>query len=243
MLRWINDLVINSTFPTVRRALLLLGLLGFGFLSATPGLASSRLANAAESTDPVLLDEADSDPVPAREPLENEQDDELVEERVEDPEAAPDPAVPQSPVPLNSHTYPELFSIGFPEGWQVSTQEDAPQLTATGTDALDAAPTRTEVTWHDLPPGAIVPQALDEIQANGYTVARYDAITVDGTTALRIWLTDLPDEDLPQALVTYIGYASTTVAIVSHYAESTPETDNLINGIHQSFQRQPTAGN
>ena len=155
------------------------------------------------------------------------------------PEAAEDslPEQPATPVDLASYTYEDLFSIGFPDGWQVTEQAASPQLTALAPATEAATAMRTEVTWHEAPPREIVPQALQTIQDNGYTVARYDAINVDNTTALRIWLTDLPEAGLPNAFMTYVGYPNATAVIVSYYGTQTSDLDNLLSGIHQSFQR------
>ncbi|NMF84028.1 PsbP-related protein [Nodosilinea sp. P-1105] len=226
-----------------------LGLLSLVLGVAAPSGAQRSLAAAdspvgpdsAEIDKPAEIDE----PLEIDEPAETDEPDEPAEmDNGPDPEIeAPSfprrntPALP--PVELDSHSHNSLFSIGFPADWTVTEQDDAPQFSASAeAEVVDEATIRTEVTWHSASPREVVPQALDEIQANGYTVARYDAINIDGTTALRIWLTDLPDEDLPNALITYIGYADVTAAVVSYYPESTPEVDNLINGIHQSFQRQ-----
>ena len=46
--------------------------------------------------------------------------------------------------------------------------------------------------------------------------SRYEPEGIDNTTALNIWLSDLPD-DLPNAFMSYIGYADTTAAVVSYY--------------------------
>jgi hypothetical protein len=168
-----------------------------------------------------------------------------------DPANPTDPAAPlppedaTAPLALERYVYADLFSIGFPEGWQVTEQESSPQLTALAFSSPETGPEtdpesallRTEITWHTAPPQEIVPQALQTIQTNGYTVARYDAIKVDGTTALRLWLTDLPEEGKSQAFMSYVGYPNATAVIVSYYRDRTPDLDNLLSGIHQSFQR------
>jgi len=149
----------------------------------------------------------------------------------------PQPTTPTTPVDLASYVYENLFSIGFPDGWQVTEQTDSPQVTALAPATEATTPMRTEVTWHETSPREIVPQALQTIQDNGYTVTRYDAINVDNTTALRIWLTGLPEEGLPSAFMTYVGYQNATAVIASYYGEQTPDLDNLLSGIHQSFER------
>lgn len=158
------------------------------------------------------------------------------------PSAEPSPDEGSAPVPMPegfaSYGYNGMFSVGLPSDWQVTEQPGSPQLTATGAAVADAPAVRTEITWFEAPPKEIVPQAIQTIQTNGYSVVRYDAINIDGTTALRIWLTDLPDT-LPNALMTYIGYEQTTAAIVSYYGRTTPALDEVLNSVHQSFQRTP----
>lgn len=139
-------------------------------------------------------------------------------------------------LPLDRHRYNDLFSIGFPADWQVTQQDGEPQLVALA-DAPNSSPLRTEVTWVAAPPQQVVSQALQEIQVQGHTVALYDAIAMDGTSAIRLWLTDLPDAEAPSAFVSYVGYANGTAKIITYYRDRTPEQDNLLSQVHQSFQR------
>ncbi|HSM83847.1 MAG TPA: hypothetical protein VLS96_19310 [Nodosilinea sp.] len=151
------------------------------------------------------------------------------------PDAAPEAAPAAGET--TSYTYADLFSIAFPAGWRVSEQADAPQVVgASAGNAADLPAVRTEVTWHDAPPRTVVADALAAIQASGYTVARYDAATIDGVTAIRLWLSDLPEE-LPNAYITYIGYPAHTATVASYYGEATGSIDPLLDAIHGSFQR------
>ena len=151
--------------------------------------------------------------------------------------ALPSPSTPLVAASRQTHGYNNLFTIEFPTDWQVSQQTQAPQVTALTTPTATPA-MRTEITWHERPPAEVVPPALQAIEANGYNVASYDAVSIDNTTALRIWLTNLP-EDLPNALMSYIGYPSHTAVIVTYYNGQSTDVDNLISSIHQSFQRLP----
>lgn len=153
-----------------------------------------------------------------------------------------DPSAPTSitepAIALERYRYGDLFSIAFPADWQVTRQEGEPQVVAfTDAEASADSPLRTEVTWIASPPQQVVSQALQEIQAQGYAVALYDAIAMDGTSAIRLWLTDLPDEAAPQAFVSYVGYANGTAKIITYYRDRSPDLDNLLSTIHQSFQR------
>jgi hypothetical protein len=150
---------------------------------------------------------------------------------------AQEPSEEFPPVDLSPYTYNDTFSVGLPIDWQVTEQENLPQVVATNIGA-NATPTaiRTEISWFDEPPETIVPAALQAIQSNGYTVSRYDSGMVDGTSTVRVWLIDLPDT-LPNAYISYIGYDETTVTITSYYQEPLPAVDALLDQVHGSFQQ------
>lgn len=150
-----------------------------------------------------------------------------------DPVADPVVVAPALETP---YTYADLFSIAFPAGWQVSEQADTPQVVAAGVASSTLPAIRTEVVWRDTPPGEVVGAALQEIENNGYTVARYDATTIDGVTAIRLWLSELPTE-FPNAFITYVGYPGATATITSYYGDTTADPSPVLNAIHQSFQR------
>ncbi|MGB3136717.1 MAG: hypothetical protein WBG38_13065 [Nodosilinea sp.] len=150
------------------------------------------------------------------------------------------PAVPAMPT-LETTSYEDLFSIAFPVGWQVSAQADTPQVVANSAGATDnLPPIRTEITWQSVPPQTVVGESLAAIQAQGYTVTRYDAATIDGVTAVRLWLSEIPEE-LPNAFVTYVGYPTATATITSYYGDTTTAIDPVLMAIHQSFARVDTA--
>lgn len=142
---------------------------------------------------------------------------------------------------LETTRHNSLFSIDLPAGWQVSEQADAPQVVADSIGANGSLPAmRTEVVWQDAPPREVVGQSLESIRALGYTVSRYDAATIDGVTAVRLWLSEIP-ADLPNAFVTYVGYPTATATITSYYGDTTVNLDPVLMAIHQSFTRsQPS---
>jgi hypothetical protein len=153
------------------------------------------------------------------------------------------PAAPAMPA-LETTRYNSLFSIDLPVGWQVSEQADAPQVVADSAGANGSLPAmRTEVIWKEAPPREVVGESLEAIRALGYTVSRYDAATIDGVTAVRLWLSEIPD-DLPNAFITYVGYPTATATITSYYGDTTTNLDPILTAIHQSFARsqpsQPT---
>lgn len=153
-------------------------------------------------------------------------------------EAAPAaPAIPD----LEITSYEDLFSIAFPAGWQVNAQTDAPQVVADSAGATDSLPAmRTEITWQEAPPQTVVGESLNVIQAQGYTVTRYDAVTIDGVTAVRLWLSEIPEE-LPNAFITYVGYPNATATITSYYGDTATNLEPVLMAIHQSFARASTA--
>lgn len=149
-------------------------------------------------------------------------------------EAAP---AAEAPPVLETTSYADLFSIAFPAGWQVSEQTEAPQLVADSAGASGSLPAmRTEVTWQEAPPREVVGESLESLRANGYTVTRYDAVTIDGVTAVRLWISGIP-EALPNAFITYVGYPTATATITSYYGDTTDNIDPVLNAIHQSFAR------
>ncbi|QQE64797.1 hypothetical protein GFS31_14790 [Leptolyngbya sp. BL0902] len=138
-------------------------------------------------------------------------------------------------VSLIPASHGDHFAMGFPEGWVVSHGATAPHLTAR---TPEGAPMMvTEVAWQAEAPTQIVPALLNEIREKGYTMARYDAIVVDGTTTLRLWLADLPESDLPYAFISVVGYSDATAILTSRYGTRSPDLDNLLSQIHQSFRR------
>ncbi|WP_017298015.1 hypothetical protein [Nodosilinea nodulosa] len=150
------------------------------------------------------------------------------------------PAAPAIPA-LETTSYEDLFSIDLPVGWQVNAQANAPQVVANSAGATDSLPAmRTEITWQDAPPQAVVGESLEKIRSQGYTVTRYDAVTIDGVTAVRLWLSEIPG-DLPNAFITYVGYPTATATITSYYGDTTAAIDPVLMAIHQSFARTETA--
>jgi len=139
---------------------------------------------------------------------------------------------------LAPYTYADLFTIGLPTGWQATEQADSPQvvLTNDGGAVPPAETARIEITWYDQPPEVVVAWLLNDLKENGYRVSRYEPEGIDNTTALNIWLSDLPD-DLPNAFMSYIGYADTTAAVVSYYTAPSSTLEPLLVQIHESFQR------
>lgn len=141
---------------------------------------------------------------------------------------------------FETYTQPDLFSVQLPPEWQVSETETLPLVITNFEPSRDraAAPEdiQTEITWIDQPPAAVVPQALQEIQSKGYSVADYGTLTIDNMTALQLWLVDLPEAPT-NAVTTYIGYENGTAVITSRFGTATPEVENVLTAVHRSFSR------
>ncbi|MFQ4134991.1 hypothetical protein PGN35_001605 [Nodosilinea sp. PGN35] len=135
------------------------------------------------------------------------------------------------------YSYENLFSIAFPQGWQVSEPAEGPQVVAVSPGANGDLPAmRTEVIWQEAPPREVVGTSLQAIQTKGYTVTRYDAANIDGVTAVRLWMSEIPD-GLPNAFVTYVGYPEATATITTYYGDTETNIDPILDVIHRSFAR------
>lgn len=139
---------------------------------------------------------------------------------------------------FDSYTYADLFSIAVPAGWEAMEQDSSPQVILTSEDPENPEheAVRTEITWFNEPPDLVVAQQINDLKANGYLVSRYEPESINGTTALNIWVTELPD-GLPNAFMTYIGYAESTAAVVSYYTGPNPSLETVLNSVHDSFRR------
>ncbi|HEY9735314.1 MAG TPA: hypothetical protein V6D06_03495 [Trichocoleus sp.] len=143
--------------------------------------------------------------------------------------------------PLATVTYQDLFSIQVPEAWETAAAEELPLvITNFSTTAADrpaqAEDVRTEINWIEKPPAEVVPQALQDIQRQDYEVADYGTLTIDGATALRVWLVNLPDGPT-NSVTTYIGYQTGTAVITSRFDTLTPEVERQLTALHSSFSR------
>jgi hypothetical protein len=130
----------------------------------------------------------------------------------------------------------EQFQIQLPAGWQATSTEGEPTIiTSPEMETDPAAGILTEIQWRNQPPGELVPIALEQIETEGHAVRRYRTLMVDGVTALRLWLAEVP-ETLPYATVTYVGYEQSTAVLTSRYSEPTQAVDDLLSALHGSFR-------
>ena len=160
------------------------------------------------------------------------------------PAEAPAPVESAPTVPDGFQTYvlPRAFSLQIPESW-AATGVEADRyavITNYGSDRPAAtlpaaADIKTEVWLFSEPPDTFVNRSIQAIVEKEYQVSYYRSVVVDELPALRVWMSDLP-LDYPYQIITYVGYASYgTAMIVTQYATSTPETEALVEQIHNSF--------
>ena len=151
-----------------------------------------------------------------------------------------------TPIPVESfqtYTLPDNFSLDIPEGW--STESLATERRAVITNyspdrlegnAAQLTDIKTEVTLVDEHPDSFVDREITAIIDQAYPVRRYTSVEVNERTALRLWVSDLPQEYANQ-IITFVGYGDYgTAMIVSYYNTFSIETDILIEQIHDSFE-------
>lgn len=174
-------------------------------------------------------------------PLKADEIDSAPTAEVDAPADAPTDSVEPGLEGFQTYVLPRAFSLQIPEGWVASGSASDRYAVITNyaprnrVGTPQAGDIKTEVRFVSQPPETFVDQSIGEIVANQYEVSYFRATVVDDLPALRLWMTDLPLE-YPNQVVTYVGYASYgTAVITSHYVDATPETDALIQQIHNTF--------
>lgn len=157
-----------------------------------------------------------------------------------------EPTVPTAETTVENfqtHTLVDTFSIRIPQNWIFADDYSDRSATITNynLDRLaSSAPhpndVKTEVTWITEFPDTFVERELEALIAQNYPIRRYTTVEVDGQTALRLWVSDLPT-GYSEQLITFIGYedVGTAKIVTSHNAYSL-ERDVLIEQIHDSFE-------
>ncbi len=126
----------------------------------------------------------------------------------------------------------EAISIDYPATWQIAVEDDS--LTITNLPDTETNLVATQVFQIDAPPGPLVNANIDSFLEEGSTVGRYRTITVDGQSALVMWLADRPDP-LNRAIATFIGYGDETVFLFSRYSDTNDAAEAEILRLHTSF--------
>lgn len=202
------------------------GALGLGLLSM---IASSAIAQTPE-------------PAPTSEPIDSSESVETSE-----PLAAPESTDSSVATPslLQTYTLERSFALQIPEDW-VGSGTEAERTAILTNYALEraegetpqATDIKTEVRFVSEHPDTFVQQELAKMIEQAYPVKRYTPIKVNDRTALRLWIAGLPDTDAyANQIVTFVGYASYgTAMIVTSYNDNSPETQTLIEQVHNSFE-------
>ena len=201
-----------SSFQKLRPCLVLLAL----------AVAAGLYAPASQAQQPVLVapDDSPSDP----------------NGLLSNPEPLVEPAAASDVVNYSD----QAMSISFPKDWSVDEIENGILISNVTTVPADLI--ATQIVSIDAPPGAVVDANINSFLEEGSVVGRYRTVTIDGQTALVMWISERPD-DLSRAIATFIGYGNQTVLLFSRYSpenaafESTATQDTTV----QTTASQTTA--
>jgi len=141
---------------------------------------------------------------------------------------------------LQTYRAGNLYTIQFPQGWQVTG--DVNYLMLTNFDLNKGGGTAPQSAIKtDI---AVFPQPFDTVvqkaQKGKYTEAgdriiKRGALKLGGRDAYRVWTTD-SNFDFPDAVTTYVRYGNQTVSITSFYTMQNPSAVPTIQQIHGSFR-------
>ena len=125
------------------------------------------------------------------------------------------------------------ISLDYPATWQINVDETGEvgiaNMPESPSDLVD-----TRLYQVDAPPGPLVDANIDSFIEEGAAVGRYRSVTIDGQSALVIWLADRPG-DLSSAIATFIGYGDQTIFLFSRYSPENVDAESAILDIHGSF--------
>ena len=126
----------------------------------------------------------------------------------------------------------QTMAIDLPNAWTVEDIENGVMVSNVTTVPSELV--ATQIVGIAAPPGAVVNANIDSFMAEGTTVGRYRTTTIDGQSALVMWLSDRPNE-LTSAIATFMGYGSQTVLLFSQYAPENETAEEKILQMHVSF--------
>ncbi len=160
----------------------------------------------------------------------------------EPPDSTEVPSLPTEP--LQNYTLPANFSLQIPQDWSADGTEAERRAVITNYspdrpegNAPQPTDIRTEVMLVSEHPDEFVDREVATIISQEYPVRRYTTVEVNERTALRLWVTDLPQTYAHQ-IITYVGYGSDgTAKIVTSYNTQSIEIDLQIEQVHDSFER------
>lgn len=154
-------------------------------------------------------------------------------------EAEPNIALPESDAfvqpaaPDNIVRYSDAeMAISLPKEWTVEAIENGIMVSNVTTVPTELV--ATQIVSIDAPPGPVVNANIDSFVEEGAAVGRYRTVTIDGQSALVMWLSNRPDE-LSEAIATFIGYGNKTVLLFSRYSPSNETAEEHILQMHTSF--------
>lgn len=124
------------------------------------------------------------------------------------------------------------MSVTLPKDWAVETIENG--IVITNVTTVPTELVATQIVSVDAPPGAVVNANIDSFMEEGSAVGRYRTVTIDGQSALVMWLSNRPDE-LSEAIATFIGYGDKTMLLFSRYAPENATAEETVLQIHTSF--------
>ncbi len=213
------------------------GLIFFGSMPTAQALAQSPIqivpANPEQNALPDPTEPSLSEPDSAApEPLNPES--------VNQGSSEPEPPSPESVEPLvqpaaageTTNYSDDAMSIDFPADWKVDVSDDGLMITNVTTDESNLV--ATQVNHVAAPPGAVVNANIDSFVKEGTAVGRYRAVTIDGQSALVMWLSDRPDT-LSNAIATFIGYGNETVLLFSRYSPDNATAEDDVLRLHTSY--------
>lgn len=124
-----------------------------------------------------------------------------------------------------------MFSVDYPQGWQVAPQGENSVAIVSLTDGVNM-PIRTDIAVFREDPATAVPERLDQILADAASIYRYSLVTVDKQSGFRVWY---EPETGQQAIVTFIGYGNQQTAVLTSRYGPDSDGEALATQIHGSF--------
>jgi hypothetical protein len=129
-------------------------------------------------------------------------------------------------------------SIDYPTDWTIEVADDSLKIANLPESETDLV--STQVFQIASPPGPLVDANIDSFIEEGAAVDLYRTVTIDGQSALVMWLSERPGT-LSQAIATFIGYGDKTVLLFSQYSPENSEAEGNILRLHTSFSNLAAA--
>jgi hypothetical protein len=129
------------------------------------------------------------------------------------------------------------FSIQYPQGGSVSSAtEDTIEIVSPRVAPTVSIHTQVQLLREN--PEVVIERGIDGLISEQVRVGRYNLVTVNGHSGIRLWVSDRAGERA-NAVVTYIGYGDAqTVVLTSEYSSDDPEAESIVVQMHDSFVNQ-----